>query len=253
MQGPTVHLPLETTGTVYFVDEAGSKGSLGLHFVTAAAKTSDPDRLSRAILAVCNKHRYNIIDEFKFGRVTKKTLPLLCAIVDEAVELLDRVGVFVLDKRHFDPWMGSAQWEGHLFATERLLRGMVTRKEVATALLDHISVPAGVSYGDQLLSRLNPRLHSKRFTSAVSLDSKTCTGLQVADLFASATYYYRRKVESEGIEKYLQDQTPKARLSRHVASALGVGTLDDVSNGKVTVRTSHEKSLRQLAEERKGE
>lgn len=46
---PLVYLPISTEGVAYFVDEAGSKGTLGKHFVTAAVRTTDPDKLSRAI------------------------------------------------------------------------------------------------------------------------------------------------------------------------------------------------------------
>lgn len=241
-----VNLPMDVQGSVYFVDEAGSKGTQGLHFVTAAVRTSDPDRLLRAVQHVRDRTGFTKADELKFGQVTRSSLPVLTQVVEEAVGAGCRFGAFVLDKRHFDPWDGNAQWEGHLFATERLLRGMVTRREIAVALMDHISVPTGVSYGGVLQERLNGKLGNKRLVSAVSLDSRTCAGLQVADLIASAIFHYRKKVEDKSLAAFLQDQSPKAQLARAIAGALGVGSFDDCDRFPLSIKTSHERSLRQL-------
>lgn len=247
MRPPEVCLPPETRGTVYFVDEAGSKGSNGQYFVTAAVKTDDPDRLTRGFEAVRQETNYVNAEELKFKRVSKGSLPVMRKIIDDAVASGASFGVFVLDKRHFDPWEGVDQWQGHLFATERLLRGMVTRREVAVALLDHISVPKGVSYGESLLAKINKRMGNKRFAAAVSLDSRTCAGLQVADIVASSAYHYRRTVEEIGSSAYLRLNTPKAQLARYVAEALELGDFSDFTSDRASVRTSHERSLRDLA------
>lgn len=249
VRAPRVNLPLETRGCVYFIDEAGSKGSSGQFFVTAAVKTSDPDRLGRAIQAVRDRNQFTSRDELKFGDVTKYSMPILCEVVDAAVDAGATFGAFVLDKRHFDPWADQEQWRGHLFATERLLRGMATRSEVSTALLDFISVPAGVSYGDALLGAVNSRFQNKRFVSAVSLDSRTCIGLQVADIVASAVYHYRQGMDAEGLENYLRKGTPKAMLARHVAEALELGTLSDGQSRLAKIQTSFERSLREMRSE----
>lgn len=244
--GTSVTLPPSVSGAVYFVDEAGSKGTLGQHFVTAAVKTTDPDGLLRAVQAVRDRNRFTRLEELKFSKVTKTSVPILTEVMEVAVEAGCQFGAFVLDKRHFDPWADRAQWRGHLFASERLLRGMATRREIAVALLDHISVPEGVSYGDTLLQQLNGRFGNKRFVAAVSLDSRTCAGLQVADLLASAIFHYRRKVEEGSLELFLQNGSPKAQLSRAIAAALGVGSLADCNTSRLSIATSHEKSLKEL-------
>lgn len=241
-----VHLPSDAVGTVYFVDEAGSKGTLGQYFVTAAVRTPDPDRLLRRVQAVRDKYNFTLKDELKFSDVTRKSLPILAEVMETAVEVGCTFGVFVLDKRHFDPWKERGQWEGHLFATRRLLKGMLTRREVAVALLDHISVPENVSYGQTLVSELNGQLGNKRLLSAVSLDSRTCSGLQVADLLASAVFHERTKIEEHGLSAYLQQGGTKPQLARRIAGALGVGTFDDCKTNVLTVQTSHERSLREL-------
>lgn len=249
MTRPTkITLPLATETAVYFVDEAGSKGTQGNYFVVAAVRTTDPDRLSRTVKAVRDKHGFNKAEEMKFGNVTKRSFPVLSEVFREAIACGCTFGAFVLDKRHFDPWGSRTQWQGHLFATDRLLRGLVTRREVAVALLDHIDVPQGVSYGDTLMSEMNTRFGNKRLATAVSLDSRTCPGIQVADLLASAVFHARKKIEDNGLEDFLDDQTPKARLARAIAASLGSSHFNDTMDGLLHLKTSHERSLREVRE-----
>lgn len=245
-QPPRVHIPLNAEGAVYFVDEAGSKGTLGDFFITAAVRSMDADRLSRTVKSIRDKHRFTKAEELKFGNVTKTSAPILADVFREAVACDCTFGAFVLDKRHFDPWSSRTQWQGHLFATERLLRGLVTRRKVAVALLVHIDVPQGVSYGDNLLASMNGRFGNKRFVAAVSLDSRTCAGLQIADLLASSVFHARKKIEDLGLERFLEEQTPKARLAREVAAALGSSHFADCHTDVLHVQTSHERSLREL-------
>ena len=228
------------------MDEAGSKGSLGKHFVTAAVRTTDPDKLSRAIKACRDRNHFTNADEIKFSKVNRNSQPILSEIFSEAVSSGCTFGAFVLDKRHFDPWSDRDQWQGHLFATDRLLRGLITRREVSVALLDHIDVPVGISYGDELAASLNGRFGNKRVITAVSLDSRTCPALQVADLLASAVFHARKKIEDNGLEKFLEDRTPKARLSKDIAAALGESHFADCRTQLLKLQTNHEKSLTEL-------
>lgn len=245
-QPPRIMLPLRSTGAVYFIDEAGSKGTAGKYFVTGAVKTTNPDLLSRAVKACRDRHKFTRADELKFSKVTKTSEPILAEVIREAIKAGCQFGAFVLDKRHFDPWSGRKQWQGHLVATERLLRGLVTRREVSIALLDHIDVPEGTSYGDELMRKCNSRFGNKRLVSAISLDSRTCAGLQVADLLASAVFHARKKIEEKGLEGFLEDPTPKARLSRDIAAALGVSHFTDCETDLLRIQTSHEHSLTDL-------
>lgn len=246
MSRTKIMLPLETHGSVYFVDEAGSKGTAGEFFVTAAVKTRNPDAISRIVQSVRDRYGFTSKSELKFKDVTKFSLPILATVVEEVASIGTTFGAFVLDKRHFDPWANKEQWKGHLMATERLLRGMATRQEVCTALLDHISVPNGISYGDELLTSINNRFGNKRFTSAVSLDSRTCYGLQVADLIASAVFFHRKSVEEHGLEGFARLTSPKASLSRRIAEILELPTFEDGVSPLANIQTSHEQSLTEL-------
>ncbi|XCB29207.1 DUF3800 domain-containing protein [Arcanobacterium hippocoleae] len=245
-----ITLPLNTHCSTFFIGEAGSKGTNGKYFVVAAVKTSNPDKLSRAIQACRDRHRFNTAEELKFGAATKRSAPILSGAFKAAVDTGSTFGVFVLDKQHFDPWSSRKQWEGHLFATERLLRGLVTRSELGVALIDHIDVPAGVSYGDALINQCNSRLHNKRFVCAVSLDSRTNSGLQIADILVSSVFHARQKILNNGLESYLNDNSPKALLSKSIAHSLGISHFADCSNKIVRIQTSFQKSLKELKQMR---
>ena len=65
-----VNLPLEVQGSVFFVDESGSKGAAGEFFVTSVVKSNDPDALSRAVQAVRDRYNFTSKDELKFKDVT---------------------------------------------------------------------------------------------------------------------------------------------------------------------------------------
>ncbi|TRX50775.1 DUF3800 domain-containing protein [Corynebacterium guaraldiae] len=247
---PQVSLPLAAESAVYFVDEAGSKGTLGKHFVVAAVRTKDPDFLSREIKACRERNNFTKADEIKFSKVTKHSEPILLDVFRTAISSGCTFGAFVLDKRHFDPWSSREQWQGHLFATDRLLRGLVTRREVGVVMLDHIDVPVGVSYGDTLVNSLNNRFGNKRFATAVSLDSRTCPALQVADLLASSVFHARKKIEDVGLEAFLEDRSPKARLSKGIAAALGESHFGDCRTPLLKIETSHERSLTELKRQR---
>ena len=241
---PKIHVPLDGLSRVYFVDEAGAKGSGGDLFVVAAVQCSDPDALTRAVQAVRDRYRKSggyddPHPELKFRKVTKGSLPLMKDVVDAAVDSGARFGMFVVDKTQFDPWRDRPGWEGNLFATDRLIRGMVTRRELAVVLLDQLAVPAGISYGELLRSRVNDRLNCMRVAAAVSLDSRSCDGLQVADIIASAAYHYRSAMRTRELADYLMDQSPKAQLARHASAMLGIGLFEDVKSDLVTIQTSH--------------
>lgn len=171
----------------------------------------------------------------------------LAEIFSEAVASGCTFGAFVLDKRHFDPWSGRDQRQGHLFATDRLLRGLIVRREASVVMMDHIDVPQGVSYGDELATSLNSRFGNKRVVAAVSLDSRTCSALQIADLLASAVFHARKKIEDNGLESFLEDRTPKARLAKDIAAILGETYFVNCRTNLLKLQTSHEKSWTELA------
>lgn len=233
MSRPHVYLPPNTLSRTYFIDEAGTKGTLGDIFVVAAVRTPDPSALLRAAESVRSRHGFR--KEFKFGDVTKNKLPVYIDLLDAVAKTSATFGVCIVDKREGDPWGDKPGWHGNLWATERLMKGMLNRREVATVLMDEISVPAGMSAGKEIKDRVNRAFNCLRIASAVHLNSQTNDGLQVADLVASSARHYIEKVEQTSLQEYLVAGNPKSRLGRHVAQTLGVGGFEPCKLERVKI------------------
>lgn len=226
-----IHVPLECRSSVYFIDESGSKGSGGQHFVVAAVKTSDPDALTRGMESI--RARHSVRRELKFRELTRGSLPIFKDLVNLLVDSGSHIGAFVIDKDAFDPFKGRELWEAHSWITAALVKGMTSPRELATLLIDGISTPAGVAYGSHLRSGINRRFKTTRVVSAVSLDSRTCDGLQLADTVASAIAY-ERKMTAAG---EMSSTTPKSVIARYLARGLDVENFNDTQSERVKIRT----------------
>jgi len=227
-----IQVPLTCRSSVYFIDESGSKGSNGRHFVVAAVKTNDPDALTRGMESIRAKH--NVRREMKFRDLTRGSIPVFKALVDLVAESGSHIGAFVIDKEISDPFNGKPLWEAHSWVTAALVKGMTSRKELATLLLDGISTPAGVAYGSRLREGINRRFKATRVVSAVSLDSRTCDGLQLADMVASAIAYERKMAASGGQHA----DTPKSVVSRYLARSFDLFDFSDAHGDRVKIRTA---------------
>lgn len=199
--------------------------------MVAAVKTNDPDALTRGMEAI--RARRNIRRELKFRELTQGSVGIFKELVDLLVESGGHVGAFVIDKDTFDPFEGKQLWEAHAWVTAALIKGMTTRKELATLLIDGISTPAGIAYGSHLRHQINSRFRNMRVVSAVSLDSKTCDGLQLVDMVASAIAHHRRAELLGGVPS----KSPKAEVSRYLARALDLDDFADVRSERVNIRT----------------
>ena len=231
-----ISVPLGARSSVYFVDESGSKGSGGAHFVVAAVKTSDPDELTRGMEVI--RARRNIRKELKFRELTQGSVPVFRELIDLLRDSGSHIGAFVIEKSVFDPFMNKEMWEAHAWVTSGLVKGMTSRRELATLLIDGISTPAGIGYGSHVRTSINKQFGSTRIVSAVSLDSRTCDGLQLADLVASAVAHQRKSVHALGAVGAAGLRTPKAEVARYLARAFDVSDFADIQADKVRIRTA---------------
>jgi len=239
-----ISVPLDCRSSVYFIDESGSKGSGGVHFVVAAVKTGDPDRLTRGMEVI--RARQNVRKELKFRELTQGSVPFFRQLVDLLHSSGSHIGAFVIDKTIFDPFDGKAVWEAHAWVTAGLVKGMTTRRELATLLVDGISTPADVAYGSHIRQSVNHRLGSTRVVSAVSLDSRTCDGLQLADLVASAIAFQRKAIHEAGSAQAATLKSPKAEIARYLARAFDLPDFSDIQSDKVRIRTAVPRSAKSL-------
>lgn len=233
MSRAKVYIPPDTLSRTYFIDESGTKGALGDVFVVGAVRTQDPSALLRAVKGVRDRHQF--YKEFKFGDVTKKGLPVYLDLMEEVEKSKATFGVCIVDKRKCDPWGDDPSWNGNIWATEKLLKALLNRREIATVLMDEISAPASVSIGNEIKLRINSTFGCLRIASAVHLDSKANDGLQIADLIAGAARHYIEKVEEVSLAEYLVAGNPKSLLGRRVAQVLGVGGFEECRLERVKI------------------
>ena len=232
---PRIDVPRDVQTPVYFIDESGSKGSAGRFFVVAAVKTTDPDFLTRGMMAL--RQRESIHKELKFSGTTRRSVPFLKQLIDMLHKSGASIGAFVIDKNVHDPFIGQELWEAHAWSTSALIKGMTTRRELATILQDGISTPANVAYGTHIKKKINSHYRTMRVISAVSLDSKTCDGLQLADLVASSIAYARRKAVDLTDVEFSRLATPKAEVARYLARTFDLPNFGDIKTTRVNIKS----------------
>lgn len=232
---PRISIPRDVQTPVYFIDESGSKGSGGQFFVMAAVKTTDPDYLTRGMMTI--RQRAGVHSELKFRNVTKGSLDLMKQFVELLHASGASLGAFVIDKSIFDPLQDKELWRGHAWTTSRLIKGMTTRRELATLIHDGISTPKNVAYGTFVKKTINDGYRTTRVISAISLDSRTSDGLQLADLVASAIAFERKMVRTRGAEAFLQANSPKAQLARYLSRTFDLPSFDDIKTQRVNIKT----------------
>jgi hypothetical protein len=218
------------TSTIY-VDESGVRASGSRCFVLGAAKIRAHGSLMRDVKQIRDTHGFD--GEFKFHRITEGTRPVYYELVD-AIEQSDlHLAACVVDASTFDPFAtGDPAWRVHATLLGQLLVGCINRIELISVLMDTISTPRGIALDDVVRGEVNQRFKSTAVVTAACLDSRTCDGLQIADLIAGAVALeHRRRVGIEG-----NYNSAKSKVVDRLKSALGVASLSGRS-GRVNVRT----------------
>ncbi|PKQ25164.1 MAG: hypothetical protein CVT64_11155 [Actinobacteria bacterium HGW-Actinobacteria-4] len=239
---PVVSLPLGTASSLFFLDESGSKGTGGHFFVVGGIKTRQPGHLLREAKAVRDKHRF--YRELKFAELTKGTLPIYRDLIDVLSDSDVHLVAFVIDKRLRDPFVDVPQWDAQSRVVTQLLHGNINRAEVATLLMDSCSTPTGVSIEETILERVNQKLESMNLVSAVTLDSQSSDGLQLADLVVGAISCDRRLRSTNVAGHATRELSPKATVARMLAASFGVPSLADTRTSRVNILTSRARSTR---------
>lgn len=226
-----VELPLGTPRSVFFLDESGSKGTGGKFFVVGGVKVRSPGHLLREIKAVRDRHRY--FGELKFSELTHGSVPVFRDIIRALAESDTHLIAYVIDKSVRDPFAGVPQWEAHAEVAAQLLHGNINRAEITTLLMDACSSPVGVAIDEVISDKVNNKIGSINLVSAVSLDSRSTDGLQLADLVASSVSFNRRAAGKAG--------SPKAIVSAELAAAFGLSDFRDIRTKRVNILTSRPK------------
>lgn len=212
-------LPRKHPTSVLMLDETGAIAN-DRFFAVGLVKCSAASVLLRTVQKFRDRrHHYG---EFKFGDITRSSLPLYKDLIDEVFGCGDlSFRCFLADRTVADPVQRFGnQWQAYLRMAEQLVLGALVFNEVASVLADNYSTPDHVSFEEDLRNQVNRRTGRMALTSVVRLDSKSSDGLQVVDLLTSASAFEFRA--NAGLAS---GNSPKAEMAAHVRSALGVSSM----------------------------
>lgn len=229
--GP-VAVPLGYPTALFYVDESAAKSTGGSFFVIGAVKLRDPGALMRTIRDI--RDRWSFEEEFKFTKISRGKLPVFCELVDAVAASDAHLAACVVDRTQGqDPFRrDEPDWLAHARLTAKLIVGAVNRRELAGALLDHVSTPRGDAFDDTVRRMVNTRLRATSLISAACVDSKSNDGVQVADLVAGAVALQRR--EQGGTTN---PNSHKSKISQRLAAAFGVSSFEDCRTDRVNILT----------------
>lgn len=216
----------------FWLDESGAKATAAKCYVVAGIKTRRPDDVERRIQVVRDRHGYQ--DEFKFGRLSSKTLPIFRDLVDALEESDVRIVGTVVDS-NANPFHGNTVWDAYSEVVTQLVVGNINRNELGCVFVDRITTPPQVNLGDLIKRRLNHRLDQRPIVLATSLNSKSSDLLQAADLCAGAIRAQRMRST---------EKPEKLRIINQLALAFGATTLEDARLRRLNIQTMKTKARR---------
>jgi len=228
-----VTVPLRYPTAAVFVDESGSKSTVGGEFfVVAAVKVRQPGLLARAIRDAQDRTGYE--GELKFSGITRGSVTV-CSEVIAALEASDAtLAACVVQGSIYNPFrQGKEAWRVHAEVISQLLVGCINRVELVGVHLDGISTPVGCSLEDEVRRMTNMRLGATAVVTAVCLDSKTNDLLQAADLVAGAIFHERRRALSGDASP----RSVKGRVANRLATAFDRPGLTDGRSGRLNIAT----------------
>jgi hypothetical protein len=231
-----VEVPLNYPTTMIYLDESRARAAGGRFFSIAALKIREHGALSRGLLDIRDRRRFN--GEFKFKSLTTGALPRY----KEAIGLLEDsdavIHACVVDCEKYDPFSGPKEfWEVHADIVTQLLVAAINKVELVTVLLDRIPTPREIAYEDLIKERVNKRLGSTNIVGAACLDSQCSDVLQLTDLVAGAIAYDRGlQADTYRSGKGLE----KKKLIVHLKAALGGVDFNDGRTSRLNIATWRE-------------
>lgn len=180
--------------------------------------------------------------EARFSDITSKSAHLhreATRIIAKAEDT--RFRCVVLDQRRGDKLLrGKDSWRSAAQVTIKTLTAAIWNHEVATAVIDHISVPPEVNYEGYITAAVNRQIGRQALVSAVRMHSRSCWGLQMADVLTGAVaHQYRQKVDNTA-----KPRSPKGRTAADIAGYFNLESLVEADSQKFKVFTAEHRVVK---------
>ncbi len=222
---------------MFFLDETGLlRSSRDPVFVVGLIHSREPSVLTRQIQSIRDRHHW--YDEMKWTAITgsNRNLDAYRRVIDAFFECnLDqaRFSCIVMQKKELDLrrfFLGNV-WEAYEAFAALEVRLSLFDDEVVSVLADDMSVPATVTFEQNLKRRVNEKKGRLAVTNVLRVDSKGCQLIQLADLLVGAIAYdFKLKLGS------LPETPSKAKLEtlRLITGFVGVADFTKGHRGSTT-------------------
>ena len=221
MTGTPSDLPIFHRTAHVFVDESGTAQQSPILAMGALKFRHGHGLVTNAIETFRNQADWRA--EAHFVNATRVRAHLYREIVDILARSDATFRCIVLDTRDRDPFASDrAAWKVHAQLAISLLVDATAPGEIISATLDHISVPIEVNYESYVRTAVNRQLGRMGAATVCRMDSRTCAGLQLADIMTGAVaHQYRQSVGDDSAKA----GSPKGQVAAHVAKRFNLETL----------------------------
>lgn len=228
-----LHLPPPGHPTLQvYVDESGVANQSRYFALGALVFRRDHGIVTNEIAVLRDQAEWR--KEAHFVEVNRTTAHLYRAAVDIVARSDGRFVCAVVDKDEWNPLASRRDaWKTHAQLTIQLLGAVVGKGHpILSVLVDHLTTPAAVNYEGYVATAINRtqgyvatavnRTQGYLAIAGVNrMDSRSCIGLQLADILTGAVAHQYRQDK----DPTARAGSPKGQVAAHVAQAWNLSSL----------------------------
>jgi hypothetical protein len=204
-----------------YVDESGVANQSRYFALGALVFRRDHGLVTNEIAVLRDQAEWR--KEAHFVEVNRTTAHLYRAAVDIVAKSDGRFVCAVVDKDEWNPLASRRDsWKTHAQLTIQLLGAVVGKGHpILSVLIDHLTTPAAVNYEGYVATAVNRTQGYLAIAGVNRMDSRSCIGLQLADILTGAVAHQYRQDK----DPTARAGSPKGQVAAHVAQAWNLSTL----------------------------
>ncbi|MDA8062897.1 MAG: DUF3800 domain-containing protein [Actinomycetota bacterium] len=214
-----------------YVDESGTANQSRFLAVGALVFRRDHGLVTNKMVVLRDRSQWR--KEAHFVEINRATAYLYREAIDIVASSDARFVCGVVDKAEWDPFRSTREaWKVHAQLTIQLLNAVVGRGHpILSVVADNITTPAAVNYEGYLAMAVNRTRGYLAVAGANRMDSKSCIGLQLADILTGAVAHQYR----QGFDPTARPGSPKGQVAGYVAKAWELPSLVRASTSRLKV------------------
>lgn len=216
------------SSTLIYVDESGIAGNSPFLGIGALKLRAEHGLLTNRLDLYRSRTGWQ--SEAHFASITRTTAYHHIEVARMLADTSARFRCAVIDcsgqRRHPFSNPRKAAWRIHAQLTIRHVSRVMFDDEMATVIVDKLTVPEEVNYDAYVNRAINAQLQRNAAVMTVRMDSASCWGLQLVDLLTGATVHQYR----QAVDKSAKAGSPKGRVAAEVAAAFNLNGLVDADS-----------------------